>query len=218
MTTAAPFTLPFLLDEAAFRRVAAGRLEPNPLPGYSAITSPSDYDLNPQMPAPPPQDLKGAAVLVPVIAANPLTVLLTERTDHLPSHAGQIAFPGGKIEEGESPLETALREAWEEIGLEARYVEPLGFIEPYRTGTGFLVTPAIALVRPGFTLNLNHGEVASAFEVPLAFLLDPSNHRVESRFWRGAERRFYAMPYQERYIWGATAGIIKTLHRRLFTP
>ena len=96
-------------------------------------------------------------------------------------------------------------------------MEPLGFLDPYRTGTGFLVTPVVALVRPGYRLSLNPREVASVFEVPLAFLLDSANHRIESRIWRGAARQYYAMPYGERYIWGATAGIIKSLQRRLFT-
>ena len=182
----------------------------------AAAHSPSDYDLNPGVPAPQPHSLKPAAVLVAIVTRPTLSVLLTERTQQLSAHAGQIAFPGGKIDAGETPLETALREAHEEIGLEAPFVEPLGFIEPYRTGTGFLVTPAVALVRPGFELRPNPREVADVFEVPLDFLLDCANHRIDSRFWRGAERHFHAMPYQERYIWGATAGIIKTLQRRLF--
>jgi 8-oxo-dGTP pyrophosphatase MutT (NUDIX family) len=151
-----------------------------------------------------------------VVTSGDLRVLLTERTPHLAAHAGQIAFPGGKIEpDDRGPLGAALREAEEEIGLAPRFVEPLGFLEPYQTGTGYLVTPVVAAVKPGYALKADPHEVALIFDVPLSFLLDESNHRIDSRFWRGAERRFYAMPYEGRYIWGATAGIIRTLHRRL---
>jgi 8-oxo-dGTP pyrophosphatase MutT (NUDIX family) len=144
-------------------------------------------------------------------------VILTERAECLSAHAGQIAFPGGRIELSDAgPLAAALREAHEEIALEPAFVEPLGYLEPYRTGTGFCITPAVALIRPGFSLSPDPNEVADIFEVPLAFLMSEANHRIDSRIWRGAERRFYAMPYGERYIWGATAGIIRTLYRRLF--
>jgi 8-oxo-dGTP pyrophosphatase MutT (NUDIX family) len=112
----------------------------------------------------------------------------------------------------------ALREAHEEVGLDPALVETLGYLEPYRTGTGFLITPVVAFIQPGFTPRPDPAEVASAFTVPLAFLLDERNHEIHSREWRGAERHFYAMPYQNRYIWGATAGIIRTLCRRLLTP
>ena len=146
-------------------------------------------------------------------------MLLTLRTDSLPSHAGQIAFPGGKMEPGETdPLTTALREAHEEIGLAAGFVEPLGYLDAYRTGTGFRIYPVVALVRDGFALTLDTSEVAEAFEVPLDFLMDEGNHRTHVRAWRGGERRFYAMPFEQRYIWGATAGIIRNMHQRLFGP
>jgi 8-oxo-dGTP pyrophosphatase MutT (NUDIX family) len=131
-------------------------------------------------------------------------------------HAGQISFPGGKIEPGDaSPAAAALREAEEEIGIGAEHVEPLGFLDTYRTGTGYNVAPLVAIVRPGVELAIDRGEVADVFEVPLAFLMDEANHQKHSRPWRGRERHFYAMPYGERFIWGATAGMLKNLHQRL---
>jgi 8-oxo-dGTP pyrophosphatase MutT (NUDIX family) len=158
-----------------------------------------------------------AAVLVPVIVReNGLTVLLTQRASHLRSHSGQVAFPGGKIDPGETAAETALREAQEEIGLDPAFVEPLGWLDPYLTGTGFRVAPLLALVRPGFALRLNPDEVAEAFETPLDFLMNPANHRLDEREWQGQKRRFYAMPHDGHYIWGATAGIIRNLYERLF--
>jgi 8-oxo-dGTP pyrophosphatase MutT (NUDIX family) len=181
-------------------------------------TGPSDYDLNPDLqaqlragPAPSP-----AAVLVPIVVRNALNVLLTQRTEHLPRHAGQIAFPGGRMEPGETPLATALREAREEVGLDPAFVEPLGYLDAYRTGTGYRIIPVVGFVHPGFTLALDEREVADAFEVPLEFLMDPRNHQTHSRTFAGSERRFYAMPFQQRYIWGATAGIMKNMHERLF--
>ncbi len=218
MTASQPLPAQLAWNEPHFRRLAARALHAAPLSAAQAETSPSDFDLNQDLAAPAPETLRPAAVLVPVVAHDNLTLLLTERTAHLPAHAGQIAFPGGKIDPGETAHAAALREAYEEIGLEAQYIEPLGYLSPYRTGTGFLVTPLVALVRPGFTLTRNAYEVADIFEVPLNFVLDPANHRIDSRVWRGGERRFYAVPYQERYIWGVTAGIIKALHRSLTTP
>lgn len=203
------------LDARRFRSLAEARLLKDPPPASMALRAPSDYDLNPGDRPTVPSGLRAAAVLIPVVACEPMSVVLTQRTAHLPSHAGQIAFPGGKIETGEGPLEAALREAEEEIGLDRAFVEPLGFVEPYETGTGFLVTPVVAHVRPGFTLVPDPQEVASVFEVPLAFLLDEANHRIDARIWRGAERRYYAIPHEDRYIWGATAGIIRALTRRL---
>ena len=207
---------------AGFRDLVAGRLHTAPAGSVSAenpTPSPSDFDLDPALlPAalPPPT---AAAVLVPVVARPELTLLLTQRTEHLPSHAGQIAFPGGKVDPTDGgPLGAALREAEEEIGLDRRLVEPLGFLDTYRTRTGFSVVPVVALVEPDFTLSLNAGEVADAFEVPLAFLMDAANHRRDTRFWKGATRTFHAMPYGERYIWGATAGMLKNMHARLFGP
>lgn len=166
------------------------------------------------------ESLTPAAVLVPVLdrPAGP-TVLFTVRAAHLRKHAGQISFPGGRLESADADaLGAALREAEEEIGLDRRLVEPLGFLDTYRTRTGFSVVPVVALVEPDFTLSLNAGEVADAFEVPLAFLMDAANHRRDTRFWKGATRSFHAMPYGERYIWGATAGMLKNMHARLFGP
>lgn len=211
------------IDADRLRALARTRLLTSPPENWDAHAPPSDFDLNPD--ARNPQDngtLRPAAVLVPILIAphaggKALRVLLTERTSTLPAHAGQIAFPGGKIDaDDDGPLAAALREAHEEIGLDKTFVEPLGYVEPYRTGTGFLVTPVVALIAPGFTLTADPREVASIFDVPLSFLLDARNHRIDTVFWRGAERRFYAMPYEDRYIWGATAGIIRALHRRLF--
>jgi 8-oxo-dGTP pyrophosphatase MutT (NUDIX family) len=163
---------------------------------------------------------KPAAVLVPVIAhARGVTMLLTERAAHLKDHAGQIAFPGGKIASAtETPAEAALREAQEEIGLDPSLIEPLGYLEPYLSSTGYRIIPLVGLVAPDFTLRIDSNEVASVFEVPLGFLMDPTRHEVHEREWRGVQRRYFAMPYGERYIWGVTAGIIRILYERLYTP
>lgn len=210
------------MDETTLRTLASTRLLPSPAgPEMATRTTrllPSDYDLNPQVRPLSPAKLRPAAVLVPIVANAPLNVLMTQRTPHLAAHAGQIAFPGGKIEPNdETPLAAALREAHEEIGLDPSFVEPLGYVEPYETSTGFLVTPVIGVVKPGFTLKADPHEVADIFSVPLAFLLDEANHRIDAREWRGAQRQFYAIPHEGRYIWGATAGIIRALHRRLTT-
>jgi len=205
------------LDEAGFRWLAKARLLEVPAPADAAGAS--DFDLNPSARPAAPQKLRAAAVLVPVLTGGALRVLLTERTAHLPAHAGQIAFPGGKIEASDaSPLAAALRETEEETGLSREFIEPLGYVEPYVTSTRFIVTPVVAAVRPGFVLNPDTSEVAHMFEVPLAFLLDEKNHKIEQRMWRGAMRSFYAMPYGQHYIWGATAGIIRALFGRLSTP
>ena len=203
-------------DARTFEKLARSRLLATPPLLDNPITS-GDHDLNPGS-EPANAVLRHAAVLVPVVANTPLTVLLTTRTDHLPSHAGQIAFPGGKVEAHDSgPLAAAMREAHEEIALDKSFVEPVGFLPAYRTGTGYIISPCVALVRPGFTLQPEPSEVAAVFEVPFAFLMNEANHQIHSRTFAGAERHFYAMPYGERYIWGATAGIIRALYRRLFS-
>ncbi len=161
---------------------------------------------------------KPAAVLVPVIARRgELTVLLTQRTDHMSSHAGQVAFPGGRIDAGDkSVVDAALREAAEETGLDRSFVEPLGYLDAYLTVTAFHVVPVVALVRPGFVIRPHAGEVSAVFEVPLSFLMSPQNHETHSREWQGRQRYYYAMPFGERYIWGATAGMIRNLYDRLY--
>lgn len=162
--------------------------------------------------------VRQAAVLVPIVAHDAPTVLLTQRSHDLPSHAGQIAFPGGKVEPHDhDTLATALRETEEEIGLSADFIEPIGYLDNYRTGTNFNVVPVVALVRPGFRLTIDDREVDSAFEVPLAFLLDAENHELHQREWKGRTRTYYAMPYNDYFIWGATAGMIRNLHERLLT-
>ncbi len=177
-----------------------------------------DKDLNPDDWVDPKDrpDLRLAAVLVPIIEhdGGP-TVLLTRRADHLNSHSGQVAFPGGKVEPGETPVDGALREAEEEVGLDRSFVDVAGFLNPYETGTGFRILPVISFVRPGFSLTAEPGEVAEIFEVPLSFLMNVDNHERHSVFWRGKRRAYYAMPYQGHYIWGATAGMIRNLHDRL---
>ena len=161
--------------------------------------------------------MRPAAVLVPVVDRAEPTVLLTLRTGSLSSHAGQIAFPGGRIDaEDESPLAAALREANEEIGLDRALVEPLGYSDVYLSGTGYRIVPAVARVKPNFELVLNPAEVADVFEVPLAFLMGPENHQLHSREWKGVMRTYYAMPFGERYIWGVTAGILRNLYERLY--
>jgi 8-oxo-dGTP pyrophosphatase MutT (NUDIX family) len=157
-----------------------------------------------------------AAVLVPLVAReSEATVLMTTRSSELRQHSGQIAFPGGKVDEGETPCQAALREAREEIGLDARHVEPIGYLDPYLTGTGFRILPVVSLVTPPFELLVNTKEVHDTFEVPLAFLMHPDNHQRHSREWRGTKRHFYAMPWNERYIWGATAGIVRSMYEKL---
>lgn len=179
----------------------------------------SDDDLNTHLPATfDAATPRPAAVLVPVVIRQPeLTVLLTQRTDHLPSHPGQVAFPGGKIDAGDTDATAAaLRETEEETGLDPKFIKPVGFLDSYQTRTGFRVLPVVALVETGFRLVPEAGEVADIFEVPLRFLMDPANHQEHTREWQGVERRFYAMPYRDRYIWGATAGMLRNLYDRMY--
>jgi 8-oxo-dGTP pyrophosphatase MutT (NUDIX family) len=204
------------------RARARARLSPElPADAWDPAIAPprGDHILN----SPPPAadaiaKARPAAVLAPIVARpDGPTVLLTLRASHMRDHSGQIAFPGGKIDAGETPLAAALREAREEIGLEARAIEPLGWLDPYLTGTGYRIAPLIGIVDPDFTPAINPDEVEDVFETPLSFLMDAANHQRHAREWRGRLRHFYAMPWQERYIWGATAGILRNLYERLYS-
>ena len=163
------------------------------------------------------QPVRPAAVLIPVVAEPEPTVLLTQRSPNLSSHAGQISFPGGKIDATDaSPLDAALREACEEVGLKREFIDPVGYLDLYGTAFGFRILPTVAKVKPGFTLAINEAEVVDAFEVPLAFLMNPENHQIHTKEFRGMDRSYYAMPFAERYIWGATAGILRVLYERIY--
>jgi 8-oxo-dGTP pyrophosphatase MutT (NUDIX family) len=170
-----------------------------------------DHDLNPGMHADKP--LTPAAVLVPIVAhPDQLTVLLTRRTAHLHDHAGQVSFPGGRVDaEDDSPVTTALREAEEEVGLPRATTTIIGRLDTYQTRTGFEIVPVVAIVQPPFDLKIDPFEVAEAFEVPLDFIVDPTNHRRDSRIFQGNERHFWSMPFGTYYIWGVTAGILVNL-------
>ena len=163
------------------------------------------------------KSLRPAAVLIPVVEREMPTVLLTTRAAHLNEHAGQISFPGGKIEPTDSsPLDAALREADEEIGLKRSFVDPIGYLDVYATGFGFRIMPVLARVKPGFELTVSQDEVDDVFEVPLAFLMDPVNHKLGTKEFRGMQRSFYEMPFEQRYIWGATAGMLRALYERIY--
>jgi 8-oxo-dGTP pyrophosphatase MutT (NUDIX family) len=162
------------------------------------------------------QPIRPAAVLIAVIDRPQPTVLLTQRSAHLNDHAGQISFPGGKIDAGETPLEAALRETEEEIGLSRDALEPLGYLDLYMTTLGYRIVPLIARFAPPFKLALNKNEVDEVFEVPLSFLMEPKNLQRHSRDWQGLTRSYYAIPFEKRYIWGVTAGILRNLHERIY--
>jgi 8-oxo-dGTP pyrophosphatase MutT (NUDIX family) len=179
----------------------------------------SDFDLSPGGWSDMAIDqLTPAAVLIGLIERDHgLNVLLTRRADTLRRHTGQVALPGGRQDPGETAWETALREAHEEVGLEPHFVQPVGLSTPYQTGTGYLITPVVGFVRPGFTLMANPGEVADIFETPFAFLMDLANYEEHEReLPTGEKRRFYATTHDEKYIWGATAGILRALYERLY--
>src|SRR6266540_2616871 len=195
MRTAAAIGHP-TTSRAIFDRARA-RLNLDVPPGLTdptIIPERGDHDIDPVMRAiAEVRPVRPAAVLVPVVDRAEPTVLLTQRATHLPDHAGQISFPGGKIDPGDvSPMAAALREAEEEIGLERRFIDPIGY------------------------LDLNRAEVDDAFEVPLAFLMAEENHKLQSREWRGMTRTVYAMPYGEHHIWGVTAGILRNLYERVY--
>jgi 8-oxo-dGTP pyrophosphatase MutT (NUDIX family) len=161
----------------------------------------------------PGRDYRRASVLVPIVAGESLSLLLTQRTSHLTNHAGQISFPGGRAEESDTDAtDTALREAEEEIGLSRDRIEVIGHLPKYYTVTNYEVTPVVALVHAPMELALDANEVAEAFEVPLDFILDPANHQKRSRPWEGRMRHFYAMPYGRHFIWGATAAMLRNFY------
>lgn len=190
---------------------------PEGLTDASITPQRGDHDIDPVMNAMAEiRPIRPAAVLIPVVDRAEPMVLLTQRTAHLPDHAGQISFPGGKIDAAdESPLAAALREAEEEIGLARDLVDPLGYLDLYMTTLGYRIVPTVARVAPDYRLALNPAEVDDAFEVPLAFLMTPENHQRHSRVWQGLTRSYYAMPFGERYIWGVTAGILRNLYERI---
>ena len=197
----------------------------------------SDFDLNPGIRPPADKPVRPAAVLVPVwLREDGPRLILTKRSSHLKHHPGQIAFPGGKVDPEDADVDAAaLREAQEEVDLPRSHVDVLGRLPVYITGTQFIVTPVVALVRPGFVLHPNPAEVAHAFEVPLAFLMNPAHHRRHRLEWDGNAREWFSMPYVERvqvepragesppsadteverFIWGATAGMLRNFYRFL---
>lgn len=172
----------------------------------------SDFDLNPHVTL-PERTLRDASVLIPVVERDGLQVILTKRASHLKHHPGQVAFPGGKVEAGETPLQAALREAEEEIGLSGS-VDVIGQLDTHETVTNFNVTPFVGVIEP-FDPALDSGEVEEMFEVPLNFMLDPENMSIQGRNWRGQRREYYTIPYGPYYIWGATARMIKGLSDRV---
>jgi 8-oxo-dGTP pyrophosphatase MutT (NUDIX family) len=192
--------------------VPPGLTDPNVMPTRG------DFDADPVMKrVADVRPIRPAAVLVPVVDHPEPTVLLTQRAQHLPDHAGQVSFPGGKIDEADaSPRESALREAEEEIGLDRAHVTPIGYLDLYLTTLGYRIVPVIARVTPGFKLTLNVSEVDAVFEVPLVFLMDQNNVQRHSRDWQGMRRHYYAITFGERYIWGVTAGILRNLYDRIY--
>lgn len=196
-------------------RAAFAALPPGADPALGQVTEVVDEPIPPEIRDRLQTGRRPAAVLVPVLGAEQgaLRLLLTQRTDHLRDHAGQISFPGGGLKSGETSLEAALREAEEEVGLARSAVEIFGEMPRYHTGTGFNVSPMVAFVAAGAPLAPDPGEVAEIFEAPLDFLVDPRNFRQETRYYRGAWRSFLAVPWAGRYIWGATAGMLAQLSR-----
>jgi 8-oxo-dGTP pyrophosphatase MutT (NUDIX family) len=201
-----------------FLTLAADRLRPEPPDPTDALSNPrGDHSLD-NVPLPHPLQPKPAAVLVPVVMREEPTLLLTERSAHLRQHSGQIAFPGGRVDPTDaSILAAACREAREEIGLDEGFISPLGYLDAYLSTTNYLVMPVVARISPSYMLDLNPHEVADTFEVPLGFVMDPARHELHAREWKGRMRRYYAIPYQGRYIWGVTAGIIRNMYERLYT-
>lgn len=188
---------------------------PDVASNVTSIRPIDDFGLNPGATA--HLHPRASAVLVPLIDhADGMSVLLTQRTDHLNAHAGQVSFPGGRVEPGDRDLvDTALRETEEEIGLDREHVEVVTLLDSYDTMTGFRITPVVGIVKPGFALELDPFEVADAFEIPLDLALNAAKYQRKSRIYQGTRRKFYVLDHAERYIWGATAGILFNLCRRL---
>ncbi len=203
-------------DPHALRSWIEGHLDPLDSPAPTTVTS--DFDLGPNAFPNEPVQFTPAAVLVGLIQREAgFNVLLTRRSDTLRRHTGQIALPGGRCDPGETVAITALREAHEEVGLHPDFVSLAGLSSPYRTGTGYLVTPVVGFIQPGFSLEANPDEVAEIFETPFGFLMDPANHEEHEReIPTGEKRRFYAMTHEDRFIWGATAGMLRALYQRLY--
>jgi 8-oxo-dGTP pyrophosphatase MutT (NUDIX family) len=209
------------LSGAEFFQRARDRLTldvPAALRDPSVTPKRGDHDADPVMrKIAEVRPIRPAAVLVPVVDHPDPTVLLTQRAQHLPDHAGQISFPGGKIDQrDQSPLESALRETREEIGLDRSFVTPIGYLDLYMTTLGYRIVPVVARLKPGFALALNTSEVDAAFEVPLSYLMDQNNVARHARDWQGMTRHYYAITFGERYIWGVTAGILRNLHERIY--
>ena len=200
----------------AFRDWLTGRLDPLEFEQSTSLTS--DYDLSPDQRPIEIEPLTPASVLIGLIERDHgYSVLLTRRVDTMRRHAGQVAFPGGRRDPGETPWQAALREAQEEVGLDPSLVHLAGLSSPYQTGTGYLITPVVGFISAEHALVANPDEVADIFETPFDFLMDLSNHEEHEREMpTGEKRRFYAMTHNEQYIWGATAGMLRALRRRLY--
>ena len=199
-------------------RARLARNAPAALRDPNAVPDKGDHELNLEMKALwAVRPIRPAAVLVPVVDRAEPTVLLTQRAAHLPQHPGQISFPGGKIEPtDETPLAAALREAEEEVGLNTRFVDPIGYLDLYMTTQGYRIVPSVARITPDYRLTLNPSEVDEAFEVPLQFLMEPANHQKHSRDWEGIKRYYFAIPFEQRKIWGVTAGILRNLYEKIY--
>ena len=212
---------PVDLDSGEFFRRARERLNFDIPPGLtdaSVLAPTGDFGTDAMLQIiAKERPVRPAAVLIPIVERDMPTVLLTKRAEHLNEHAGQISFPGGKIDPVDAtPMDAALREADEEIGLKRPFIDPIGYLDVYATGFGFRILPTLAKVRPGFQLTISPDEVDDVFEVPLAFLMDPVNHRLGHKEFRGMMRSFYEMPFEQRYIWGATAGMLRALYERIY--
>ena len=206
-----------LVDEIVRRvRERSARLASGlPVP---ALPVGSDFSLNGIVPV--PEKYRAASVLVPIVnRASEVTILLTQRTADMPSHAGQVAFPGGRSDPTDvSLVETALRETQEETGIDPAFVTVAGFLDAYETGTGYAILPVVGLLSDGFALSPHAAEVAEIFEVPLSFLLDPVNRKMQSREFQGRVRSFYSFTYEGHYIWGATAAMLLNFGERITKP